>query len=58
MYRVNKHADWVIFDWDHFFEFNKDIFKAYAGDTETNSKPTIDTKSDLKINTTTSRIDI
>jgi|TARA_R110000751_G_scaffold89176_3_gene175952 hypothetical protein len=57
-YTSDKHSDWVIFAWDHFFEFNKDIFKAYAGDTETNSNPTIDTKSELKLNTTTTRIEI
>lgn len=56
-YTSDKHGDWVIFGWDHFFKFNKDIFKAYAGDTETNSEPTDDTKSELKLNTTTTTVD-
>ena len=46
-----------MFGWDHFFKFNKDIFKAYAGDTETNSEPTDDTKSQLKLQTTTTKLD-
>ena len=56
-YTSDKHSDWVIFGWDHFFKFNKDIFKAYAGNTETNSEPTDDTKSQLNLNTTTTTVD-
>ena len=56
-YTSDKHDDWVIFAWDHFFQNNKDIFKAYSGDTETNSEPTDDTKSQLQLNTTTTKID-
>ena len=56
-YTSDNHGDWVMFGWDHFFKFNKDIFKAYAGDTETNSEPTDDTKSQLKLQTTTTKLD-
>ena len=38
------HADWVIIEHEHFFNFNKKIFKAYSGISETNSQLT-DTKS-------------
>ena len=57
-YTSDKHSDWVIFGWDHFFKFNKDIFKAYAGNTETNSDLTDDTKSQLNLNTTTTKVEL
>ena len=56
-YTSDNHGDWVMFGGDHVFKFNKDIFKAYAGDTETNSEPTDDTKSQLKLQTTTTKLD-
>jgi Holliday junction resolvase len=43
-YTSNKHADWVIIEFDHFFQYNKDTFKAYSGSIDTKSTP-LDTQS-------------
>ena len=56
-YTSDTYADWVIMEHDHFFTFNKDIPKTYAGDTETNSNPTTDTMSNsIKTTTTATKI--
>jgi|TARA_R110000744_G_scaffold196095_1_gene315272 hypothetical protein len=56
-YTSDTYADWVIMEHDHFFTFNKDILKTYAGDTETNSNPTTDTMSNsIKTTTTATKI--
>ena len=43
------HADWVIIEHDHFFRFNKDIFRVYSGASETNSELTDTTSIETKI---------
>ena len=49
-YTSANHADWVIIEHDHFFRFNKDIFKVYSGASETNSKLTDTTSIQTNIN--------
>jgi hypothetical protein len=41
-YTSQKHGDWVLVDFDHFFNYNKDLLKVYSG-SNTNSQT--DTKS-------------
>lgn len=41
-YTSPKHGDWILVDFDHFFNHNKDLLKVYSG-SNTNSQP--DTKS-------------
>jgi len=48
-YTSADHADWIIIEHDHFFKFNHEIFKAYSGNTETNSKLTDTTSIQTKI---------
>jgi|APFre7841882654_1041346.scaffolds.fasta_scaffold10836_5 hypothetical protein len=36
-YTSAKHKDWIILEFDNFFKFNKDIFAAYSGATDTTS---------------------
>jgi len=36
-YSSIKHNDWIITDFDNFFELNKDLFKALCGSTDTKS---------------------
>jgi hypothetical protein len=36
-YTSKNHKDWLIIEFDHFFKFNKDIFKAYSGTPDTTS---------------------
>lgn len=43
-YTSQKHGDWILVDFDHFFSHNKDLLKAYSGSNTTNSITT-DTKS-------------
>jgi hypothetical protein len=49
-YTSANHADWVIIEHDHFFRFNKDIFRVYSGASETNSKLTDTTSIETNIN--------
>jgi Holliday junction resolvase len=51
-YTSNKHADWVIIEFNHFFQFNKDTFKAYSGSTD-NKSNTQSNPQDTKSITTT-----
>jgi hypothetical protein len=44
-YTSQKHGDWIIVDFDHFFKHNKDLLKTYSGSKTTNSNTT-DTKSE------------
>jgi hypothetical protein len=44
-YTSQKHGDWIIVDFDHFFKHNKDLLKTYSGSKPTNSITT-DTKSE------------
>jgi hypothetical protein len=44
-YTSQKHGDWIIVDFDHFFKHNKDLLKTYSGSKTTNSITT-DTKSE------------
>jgi hypothetical protein len=46
-YASEKHGDWVITEFDSFFKLNKELVRAYAGSTDTKSKPLsqTDTKS-------------
>jgi hypothetical protein len=41
-YTSPKHGDWILVDFDHFFNHNKDLLKVYSG-SNTNSQT--DTKS-------------
>lgn len=41
-YSSKKHGDWIIIDFDHFFKYNKDIFKAYSGSTQAQQTPSHD----------------
>jgi len=41
-YTSQNHGDWVLVDFDHFFNYNKDLLKVYSG-SNTNSQT--DTKS-------------
>ena len=36
-YTSAKHKDWIIIEFDHFFKFNKEIFAAYSGSSDTKS---------------------
>ena len=36
-YTSSKLGDWLIIDFDHFFNLNKDLFKAYSGSKDTTS---------------------
>lgn len=36
-YTSDNHADWVIFSFDHFFEFNKELFKSYSNKSTTDT---------------------
>lgn len=47
-YTSKKHNDWVIIEFDHFWEHNKDIFKTYCSGSTSN---TTDTKSIQNIQT-------
>jgi hypothetical protein len=29
-YTSEKHKDWIIIEWDHFFRLNKDLLKTYC----------------------------
>jgi hypothetical protein len=44
-YTSQKHGDWIIVDFDHFFKHNKDLLKTYSGSKTTNSN-TPDTTSE------------
>jgi len=48
-YTSNKHGDWIIIDFDHFFKHNKDLLKIYSGSNVTNTDTT--SSSILTINT-------
>ena len=40
-YTSKKHNDWIIVEFEHFFNHNKDLLKGYcAGTTDTKSEPT------------------
>lgn len=43
-YTSQNHGDWILVDFDHFFNHNKDLLKAYSGSDSINSN-TPDTKS-------------
>jgi len=43
-YTSQNHGDWILVDFDHFFNHNKDLLKAYSGSDSINSNTT-DTKS-------------
>jgi hypothetical protein len=51
-YTSAKHKDWIILEFDNFFKFNKDIFAAYSGPTDTKST---DSKY-LTVSTTTQSV--
>jgi hypothetical protein len=36
-YTSSKHKDWVIIEFEHFFNLNKELFKKYCGTTDTTS---------------------
>jgi hypothetical protein len=36
-YSSEKHKDWLIIEFDHFWAHNKDLFKTYSGTTDTKS---------------------
>ena len=38
-YTSIKHGDWIIMEFDSFFNFNKNLLKTYSGSTDTTSKP-------------------
>jgi hypothetical protein len=44
-YSSSKHGDWVLVDFDHFFEHNRDLLKAYSGSISNTSSNNTDTKS-------------
>ena len=48
-YTSNNHGDWIIIDFDHFFNHNKDLLKIYSGSPVTNTDTT--SSNILTINT-------
>jgi len=38
-YTSVKHGDWIIMEFDSFFNFNTNLLKTYSGSTDTTSKP-------------------
>jgi hypothetical protein len=38
-YTSIKHGDWIIMEFDSFFNFNTNLLKTYSGSTDTTSKP-------------------
>jgi hypothetical protein len=47
-YASEKHGDWLITDFNSFFNLNKDLVKVYSGAIDTKSKPQNITSSDPK----------
>jgi len=37
-YTSVKHGDWIIMEFDSFFNFNTNLLKTYSGSTDTTSK--------------------
>lgn len=48
-YTSTKHKDWLIIEFDHFFEHNKDLVKSYSGTTDTTSISNIESNNILPI---------
>jgi len=40
-YTSQKHGDWIIVDFDHFFKHNKDLLKTYSGSITSSTTETI-----------------
>jgi len=40
-YTSSSHGDWIIVDFDHFFEHNKDLLKTYSGSITSSTTETI-----------------
>ena len=38
-YSSKKNNDWIIIDFDDFFKYNKDLFKAYSGTSQAQQTP-------------------
>lgn len=51
-YTSEKYADWVIIEFNHFFKFNKDTFKAYSGSSDTKSNTQVNPLDTQSISTT------
>ena len=51
-YTSEKYADWVIIEFNHFFKFNKDTFKAYSGSSDTKSNTQFNPLDTQSISTT------
>lgn len=44
-YTSEKHGDWLIIEFDHFWKHNKDLVKSYSGTTDTMSSLKLETKN-------------
>ena len=40
-YTSEKHKDWLIIEWNHFFKLNKDLLKTYSSDSYKHTPNTI-----------------